>query len=117
MPSDAKAAFVRVADGYEQLRHPTSQRQALVALGKPSHAKSQKGGAAKATAAAAASTRPRKPRSFMEVMREWEEFEREFMAENQRTAERQHRAEKKVRRKGGIEVRAGAFRRHAGING
>ena len=35
----------------------------------------------------------------MDVLREWEEFEREFFekeAESQRVAERQHRAEKKV---------------------
>lgn len=101
IPSDAKAAFVRVADAYEQLRHSASQRQALLALRKPSHAKPpHKGGAA---AGAASSTRPQKPRSFMNVLREWEEFEREFFereAQSQRVTERQHRAEKKVSRIG-----------------
>lgn len=98
MLSDAKAAFVRVADAYETLRHPASQWQALVALGKPSHAKPHKSGAA-AAAATAASSRPRKPRSFMDVLREWEEFEWEFFDEEEsQREERQHRAEKKVRR-------------------
>lgn len=84
---DAKVAFVRVSDAYDQLRHPISQRQALAALRKPSH---------KAPAGAA---RASKPRSFKDVMREWEEFEREWFEheESHGALERHHRAEKKVR--------------------
>lgn len=51
-------------------------------------------------AAAAAPQRPYNPRSFMDVLREWEEFEKEFessLHDTEREAERALRQEKKVR--------------------
>lgn len=44
----------------------------------------------------------KRPRSFMDILREWEEFEREWLETEQahKTAERQLRAEKKVRMHG-----------------
>jgi hypothetical protein len=44
------------------------------------------------------SNRPFRTRSFMDVLREWEEFERDFVsAKEEQEAERRHRDEKKVR--------------------
>lgn len=101
--TDAKAAFVRVADAYEQLRDPAGQLQTLAALSrKPSsHHKPAAAPSSGLSRAAAAGARKR-PRSFMDILREWEEFEREWLEKEQahKTAEQQHRAEKKVRVQG-----------------
>lgn len=138
---DAQKAFIRLSEAYEVLRNTGEQRELVAKLQQQQRRKghnqddataawtsfsfvrpggvSTSGSSASSSSNTTSDTAKSKSsssssRSFMDVLREWEEFERDYMEElrgKQTSVETQARKEKKRSRREDVEERQAAERR------